>query len=234
MPVHSVTSRQTYEQLWRGRDTVGTTLLVMVLDSYGQEIFEMDPQAFRQELEEGFGVSDIPAISTDKVWALWHSLTSDLVHGDVSTFMNAANVLSGTPLSYDVFDIADVYECAWAITELTMLDASTPDRLSPDVRRYIGEICKEQGLYRPPPMLARVADMGPGDIAAAMESHAGEDSVALQGMVQNQLDFQADVRAYVERRTAKMMVELNNVPLLNKDSKSWNSFVTSFANGVAK
>ena len=146
MPINSVTSKRTYEQLWNSRDTVGTTLLTLVLDSYGQEAFDMDPQALRQEIEEGFGVSDIPTISTDKIWALWSSLTSDLVHGDVSTFMNTANVLSGTSMSYDVFDIADVYECAWAITELTMLDSSTPERLSHDVRRYLGEICKEQGL----------------------------------------------------------------------------------------
>jgi hypothetical protein len=205
----------------------------MVLDSYGQEIFEMDPQAFRQEIEEGFGVSDIPTISTDKVWALWHSLSSDLVHTDVSTFMNAANVLNGTPMSYDVFDIADVYECAWTITELTMLDASTPDRLSPEVRRYIGEICKEQGLYRLPPMLAKVADMGAQDYAANMESNA-DTSEAMQMMVQDQLAFQQDVAAYVQRMVSKMMLELNNVPLINKDHKSWNSFVTNFANGLAK
>ena len=226
MPVHSVTSKQTYEQLWRSRDTVGTTLLVMVLDSYGQEIFDMDPQAFRQELEEGFGVSDIPAISTDKVWGLWHSLTSDLVHKDVSTFMNTANVLSGTPLSYDVFDIADVYECAWAVTELTMLDSSTPERFSPEVRRYLGEVCKEQGLYRPPPVLAKVADTGTEDLAAVMESHAGEDQVAMQAMVQNQLDFQADVQAYVDRRMSKMMLELNNVPLDRKSTRLNSSHVS--------
>ena len=233
MPVRSVTSKQTYEQLWKSRDTVGTTLLVMVLDSYGQEIFEMDPQAFRQEIEEGFGVSDIPAISTDKVWALWHSLSSDLVHTDISTFMNTANVLSGTPLSYDVFDIADVYECAWAITELTMLDSSTPDRLSPEVRRYIAQICQEQGLYRPPQVLAKVLDGNFESLAVNMESNATNPE-DLQMMVQNQLSYQQDVQAYVDRRMSKMMVELNNVPLLNKDSESWNKFVTGFANGLAK
>lgn len=233
MPVRSVTSKQTYEQLWKSRDTVGTTLLVMVLDSYGQEIFDMDPQAFRQEIEEGFGVSDIPAISTDKVWALWNSLSSDLVHTDISTFMNTANVLSGTPLSYDVFDVADVYECAWAITELTMLDSATPERLSPEVRRYIAQICQEQGLYRPPQMLAKVLDGNFETLAVNMESHA-DTPEDLQMMVQNQLAFQSDVQGYVERRMSKMMVELNNVPLLNKDSESWNKFVTNFANGLAK
>ena len=233
MPVKSVTSQQTYEQLWKSRDTVGTTLLIMVLDSYGQEVFDMDPQAFRQEIEEGFGLSDIPAISTDKVWALWSSLTTDLVHMDVSTFMNTANVLNGTLMSYDVFDIADVYECAWAITELTMLDISTPERLGSDVRRYIGEVCKEQGLYRPPPVLAKVADLGSEDFAANVESHA-DTQEAMQMMIQNQLAFQADVKAYVDRRTAKMMLELNNTPLVNKDTGTWNKFVQNFANGLNK
>ena len=232
MPINSVTSKRTYEQLWKSRDTVGTTLLTLVLDSYGQEAFDMDPQALRQEIEEGFGVSDIPTISTDKIWALWSSLTSDLVHGDVSTFMNTANVLSGTSMSYDVFDIADVYECAWAITELTMLDSSTPERLSHDVRRYLGEVCKEQGLYRPPPVLAKVADMN-GDFAANMESHAA-DQVELQMVVQNQLSFQADIQTYVDRRMNKMMLELNHTPLINKDKANWGKFVTNFSKGISK
>jgi hypothetical protein len=51
MPINSVTSKRTYEQLWNSRDTVGTTLLTLVLDSYGQEAFDMDPQALRQEIE---------------------------------------------------------------------------------------------------------------------------------------------------------------------------------------
>jgi len=233
MPIKSITASKAYDQLWKSRDTVGTVLLTMILDSYGQEIFDMDPQAFRQELEEGFSVSDIPDVNTDKIWALWNSLTTDLVHTDVSTFMNCANVLSGTPMSYDVFDIADPYECAWAITELTMLDSNTPERLSPEVRRYIGEICKELGLYRLPPSLSKVAEMGPNDYVANMESYA-TDTVQLQIMIQNQIKFKDDVQAYVDRRTSKMMLELNNVPLMNKDSRSWNKFVSGFAKGVSK
>lgn len=228
MPIRSINAKKAYEQLWKSRDTVGTTLLVMVLDSYGQEIFEMEPQAFRQELEEGFGIPDIPSISTDKLWALWNSITSDLVHTDVSTFMNTANVLSGTPLSYDVFDIADPYECAWAVTELTLLDSSTPDRFSPAVRRYMGEICKELGLYRLPASLLKVADMGPRDYAANMESHAA-DNAALQSIVGDQTAFRDDVQSYVQRRTSKLMLELNEVPLINKDMKSWTGFIKNFA-----
>lgn len=233
MPINSITSKRTYEQLWKSQDTVGTSLLIMVLDSYGQEIFDMDPEAFRKELEEGFGVSDIPAISTDKVWALWNSISTDLVHTDVSTFMNTANILSGTPMSYDVFDIADPYECAWAIAELTLLDSTTAERLSSQVKRYLGEICKELGLYRLPGVLAKVADLGPNDYAANVESHAA-DQIELQMMVKNQIAYQTDVQAYVDRRMNKMMLELNTLPLVSRDQKSWNSFIKNFGGKVTK
>ena len=53
-------------------------------------------------------------------------------------------------------------------------------------------------------------------------------------MVQDQLKYQADVQAYVDRRMNKMMLELNNTPLIQKDKKSWNSFVTGFSKGLAK
>lgn len=228
MPIKSIQAKQAYEQLWTSRDTLGTTLLVLVIDSFGQEIFDMDPEAFRQELQDGFDVNDIPVLNTDKVWALWNALTTDLVHTDVPTFINAANVLNGTMLSYDIFDPADVYECAWTITELSLLDAETPNRLSPEVRRYIGEICKEQGLYRPPVILSKVADFGREDYYARVEENV-VDTTELQVMSKSQQDFAADIMAYVNRQTSRLMTQLNGVPLINKDSKTWTKFINNFA-----
>jgi len=232
MPIKSIQAKQAYEQLWTSRDTLGTTLLVLVIDSFGQEIFDMDPEAFRQELQEAFGVQDIPVLNTDKVWALWNALTTDLVHTDVPTFINAANVLNGTMLSYDIFDPADVYECAWTITELTLLDGDTPNRLSPEVRRYIGEICKEQGLYRPPVVLSNVADFGSGDYYARVEENV-VDTTELQVMNNSQQDFAADIMGYVSRQTSRLMTQLNGVPLINKDSKTWTKFINNFAKEIA-
>lgn len=206
---------------------MGTALLTLVLDSYGQEIFEMDPEAFRLEIEEGFGVSDIPAVNTDKIWGLWNSLTTDLVHTDPATFMNVANALNGTALSYDVLDVADVYECAWATVELSLLDADTPNRFSPEVKRYIGEICKEQGLFRPPVMLFKVADFGDKNYASNIENSA-VDVVELQTMLKAQQEFANDISNYVNRQTSRLMLQMNSLPLINKDTENWNKFVTNF------
>lgn len=227
MPIKSINAQKIYDELWQDRSAIGTALLTLVLDSHGQEIFDLDPQAFREEIEDSFRVKDIPDLNTDKVLALWNSLTTDLVHTDPATFINAANVLNGTPLSYDILDIADVYECAWTIVELSLLDSETPNRLSPEVRRYIGEICKEQGLYRPPAALVKVADFGNPNYASNIESHA-VDQTELQTMLRAQQEFSNDVKTYVDRQTSRMMLQLNSLPLINKDSKSWNTFVTNF------
>jgi len=225
MPIRSIQAKEVYEELWKDRAAMGTALFTLILDSYGQEIFDMDPEAFRKELEEGFGVDDIPTINTDKVWTLWSSLTTDLVHTDPATFINAANVLNGTSLSYDVFDVADVYECAWTIMELSLLDNDTPNRFSPEVRRYIGEICKEQGLYRPPIILAKVVDFGNKDYASTIESHA-LDVTELQAMLKAQQEFSNDIVNYVNKQTSRLMLQMNSLPLINKDTAGWNTFIT--------
>jgi hypothetical protein len=104
--------------------------------------------------------------------------------------------------------------------------------LSPEVRRYIGEVCKEQGLYRLPQALAKVADMGRDNYTANMESHAA-DTVEAQMIVQNQVQFRDEVQAYVQRQTNRLMVQLNGAPLINRDTKSWNSFVDTFSKGLS-
>jgi hypothetical protein len=53
MPIRSIASKQAYEQLWQSADTVGTVLLTLVLDSYGQEIFDQDPQASARSSRRG-------------------------------------------------------------------------------------------------------------------------------------------------------------------------------------
>jgi hypothetical protein len=227
VPIRSIEAKKVYDEIWRDRGAIGTALLTLVLDSYGQEIFEMDPEAFRKEIEEGFGVSDIPAVNTDKIWGLWNSLTTDLVHTDPATFINVANTLNGTTLSYDVFDVADVYECAWATVELSLLDSETPARFSPEVKRYIGEMCKEQGLFRPPVMLARVADFGDKNYASNIENSA-VDVVELQTMLKAQQEFANDISNYVNRQTSRLMLQMNALPLINKDTTTWNKFVTNF------
>ena len=142
-------------------------------------------------------------------------MTTDLVHKDPSTFINTANALNGTAISFDIFDPADPYECAWALTELTMLDPETPKRLDADVRRYIGEVCKESGLVKVPEILASVADFGDEDYfeLSAINVERMEDA---QVFLANQAARKEEIETYVSDKLRSMIHELNILPLQNR------------------
>lgn len=228
MPIKSIEAEQAYQALWLDPTTAGAVLFILTIDSYGQEIFDLEPVVIREELESGFRVNNIPQVNIDKLMAIWTSLASDTVHTDVPTFINACNALSGTMIDAANFDPADPYEIAWGIAELTFMDASTPQRLGSDVKRYIGETCKAFGIFRPPYILASVADFGDDNYAANAESHA-VTSEDLQGMNSRQDEYKQDIADYVQRQTTKLILDLHKTPLIHRDDKAWGKFVEGFA-----
>lgn len=188
----------------------------------------MEPEVIGEEIEMGFRVSNVPQVNIDKLLGLWSALTTDYVHTQASVFINTCNALSGTPVDINNFDPADPYEIAWGLTELTFLDATTPKRLSSDVKRYIGETCKAFGLYRPPPVIADVADFGGNNYVSNAESHA-DTPEAIQEMTRKQQEYSDDIRDYISQKTNTLIVELHNLPLIHKDTDKWLQFVKNFA-----
>jgi hypothetical protein len=222
MPVKTLAASQVYKSLIASPDTSGTALLALCLDEFGQEGLNGDPLGLAEDIKSAFGVSDIPQVNFDKIQSLWTSLTTDLVHTDPSTFIQACNALNGSPISFDIFDPADPYECAWAITELSLLDSETPDRLSPNVKRYIGEACKEFGLVKVPSVLSDVADFGEDDYfeLAAIQTENLDDS---QVFLANQAAFKEEIENYVEDSMRSLIHELNILPLQNREA-GWADF----------
>jgi hypothetical protein len=227
MPVNTIKAQGILKELWESEDTPATVLFSLVLDEWGNEALEWEPKALQDEIKITFNIKDIPQVNFDKVHTLHLALTTDLVHTDAATFIQSANALNNTAIDFDIFDPADVYECAWTIAELGLVDPETKERLSSDVRRYIGEICAEQGLYRPPPVLSSVADFGEEDYSARIEE-AADDPESLSLMGSNQQDFAESVSQYVRERLELLIRMLDRVPFRNKDVEMWAKFYKNF------
>lgn len=225
MPLKTLVASQTYKSLLASHETSGTALLTLILDEFGQEGLQGDPLALLEDIKATFHVSDIPQVNFDKIQSLWTSLTTDLVHTDPSTFIQTCNALNGSAISFDIFDPADPYECAWAVTELTLLDSETPKRLGAEVRRYIGEAIKEAGLVKVPAILGDVADFGDDDYfeISAIAVDQIEDA---QVFLANQEAFKQEIESYVEDRLKSLIHELNILPLQNKEA-GWSEFYKS-------
>jgi hypothetical protein len=215
-------SSQVYKSLWASHETSATALLTLCLDEFGQEGLDGDPLALVEDIKSAFGVGDVPQVNLDKVMSLWTSLTTDLVHTDPSTFIQACNALNGTPISFDIFDPADPYECAWTLTELSLLDSEAIGSLSSQVRRYIGETYKDAGIIKVPSIIAAAADFGDDDyfeLAAINTENLGDSSVFLA----NQQAYQEEIEKYVEDKLRSLLHELNILPLTNREGE-WSQF----------
>ena len=222
MALKTLAASQVYKSLWASHETSATALLTLCLDEFGQEGFNRDPLALVEDIKDSFGLGDVPQVNIDKVFSLWTALTTDLVHTDPSTFIQTCNALTGSPISFDIFDPADPYECAWTLTELTLLDSEAINYLSPSVRRYIGEACKEAGLIKVPDILRKAADFGDDDYfeLAAIQTEKLEDSSVF---LANQEVFANEISKFVEERLRDLFHELNILPLQNRD-KGWSKF----------
>jgi|6_EtaG_2_1085325.scaffolds.fasta_scaffold60096_2 hypothetical protein len=222
MALNTLAASQVYKSLWASHETSATALLTLCLDEFGQEGLDGDPLALVEDIKTSFSVGDVPQVNLDKIMSLWTSLTTDLVHTDPSTFIQACNALNGTPISFDIFDPADPYECAWALTELSLLDSEAINNLSPSVRRYIGEAYKEAGIIKIPTIIQKAADFGEDDYfeLAALQAEKIEDSAVY---LANQEAYREELDKYVEGRLRSLFHELNILPLQNR-SENWAKF----------
>ena len=225
MALNTLAASQVYKSLWASHETSATALLTLCLDEFGQEGLDGDPLALVEDIKTSFSVGDVPQVNLDKIMSLWTSLTTDLVHTDPSTFIQACNALNGTTISFDMFDPADPYECAWALTELSLLDSKALDNLSAEVRRYIGETYKEAGIVKIPSIVAKAADFGDDDYfeLAAINTERLEDSAVF---LANQEAYREEIDKYVEDRLRSLLHELNILPLQNRES-GWSQFYKS-------
>lgn len=222
MPLKTFKASQIYKSLLTSTDTSATALFTLCLDEFGQEGLEGDPLGLVEDIKSAFRVPDLPQVNLDKIQSMWIALTTDLVHKDPSTFINTANAFNGTAISFDIFDPADPYECAWAVTELTLMDPETPERFDADVRRYIGEACKESGLVKVPEVLAKVADFGDDDYfeLSAISVERMEDA---QVFLANQRAQKEEIEKYVADKLRSTIHELNILPLQNREA-GWSKF----------
>lgn len=163
-------------------------------------LLNLHPTALRGELRDILRITDIPQSSMDLLMAATLIAQTDLFYRDLPTFIDVCNILSGSPVSPDVFDPADVYEIAWALAEAYLLDPpETPDvhadRFSEEIREYIGFMAVEEGMLSLPAILSpgvmpanvSVPTFGSGDLDVAMAEADRLRHLELEDMLRHNL-----------------------------------------------
>ena len=139
-------------------ETYATVLLLIVMDTYGQEALEWSPATIRMQLEDDFSVP-LPDGNLDKIMAAITIVTTNYFYQDPVRFVELCNILSGDDAEHDEFDPADVSEILWGISESFLLwppekeDDAYDTKFSAEIIEYIRQTLTEEGFLKAPDIL---------------------------------------------------------------------------------
>jgi hypothetical protein len=199
-------------------EMLATPLLVLCIDAFGTDFFNWEPATFDLECAAHFGVQ-MPDVNRDKVWALVTVLSTDLFYKSLESFIPIANSLSGSEADFDDYDPVTGEEAAWAIAEANIIDPpeekdDPAERFSHDIRRYIGETLKAEGVTTPPPGLAPYVEYD-NDPEEQVGISAGPDPDFVAMHETRQADERAEIERFVDENRKLLRRQLKSLPLTN-------------------
>lgn len=192
------------KDLLRSQETKATTLYVICLHEFGDEIHEWDPEMWSLEIEERFGV-EIPRINSDKLNALVSALTDKAFYTNWQIFGATCEILNGFNSELDEFSYEELTpaEMAWAVFEVKLVDDDLPV-FHVDVATFVGSILGEYGFLSAPGSLsfASIPDMYLG-----MKSYSAEEAA------ENTQKRQGEVLGeYISEQITELLSELRSLP----------------------
>ena len=206
--------QQTLRQVLADPETYATTLLAMVADLYGTELFQWHPTTIRLQLSQDIGPVDKQAL--DKLMAGISLVTSNEFYRRLPYFVQVCNILSGDDFDPTLFDPADVMECAWGVTEATLIspveDGERPDD---EIVAYVRQMLDIEGYVRVPAILRRFA--GVGD---AQSLDYADDPEMFQALVETQTAKAQEVDDIVHESLSDLLGQLTALPLRTGDASS--------------
>lgn len=206
---------QTNEKTQSGVDYSAVAKLLQTEESYGTSLFlgvtavlrdndmpdgmyGLHPTTVRKELEDILRVKHISQDVMDQLMAATVIAHTNAFFDDLPTFIDVCNILSGTPVSPQVFDPADIYEIAWGLTEAYILDppdAETKhaEQFDEEILAYIGYMAREAGLMSLPGIL-KIGQMPQDDSVGGVTNSADLILVSAEADRSRHLEIEDVVR----------------------------------------
>lgn len=143
-------------------------------------------------------------------------LTSDDFYKNLPRFIQLCNVLADEEFNPLVFDPADSFEMAWAITEAMLLSPPEEDEpFTDEIRFYIGHMLTEEGIVNPPDVLRiAIQDVSIDDPLAGDV----EDPAMYSAFYESQRSKSAEITAMLKQQIDELFAELQSLTLKSGDT----------------
>lgn len=135
--------------------TYATVLLTLVVDVYGTECFNWDPETLQMELNDDYQMQ-IPQANFDRLMVAILMQGSPDFYKSLPDFIEYCNVLSGDSYDPGTWDPADTTEIAWGMSEAMLIcppDDGDDEPFTEEILAYIGAALSSEGIMTPPDIL---------------------------------------------------------------------------------
>lgn len=198
-----------------------STLIVALLDLFpeqdpdgkGPAVFKWSPETIAMELEAETGAK-IPSVIMDRIMAGIAILTTDRFFKSTDDFIELCTILSGAEATPGTWCPADADDCAWGLTEALLL-APPPDNdpapFSDDIRGYITEVLKSEGIITPPDILKLA--LPDEETLGRVQSGFADDQVMSEAIWQTESSKTEDINTLVRERLMRLIEQLQSLDL---------------------
>lgn len=196
--------RKRHIEYIKSPEALGTGLLGIVLNAFGAEALEWEPDTIVMELVDRFGV-EVPDENRDKLFALMTALNTDQFYVNPLTFTYICQALNGDAVDFETFNPPDPEDLAWGVTEVLLNDIALEDepntdqQFKPEVARFVGTILQIAGMLIAPANL-EFADYPNGGGFNEDDPLFTEDVSMYQAALGTQQGLKAETDAYVNGR----------------------------------
>ncbi len=207
-----------------------TSLLLLLVDMFGQEVINWDIYTIRQELRDELNTT-IPEITDQKIQAILSMLCSDDVLHDPLIFSSTARVLCNEPPLVDIVAPLDPDIAAWCLAEAAFLGVDDiQNGLSDSLKRYLGACLTYAGIHQVPRCMSQA--ILPDTDADPAEASTIDPDIQSAYIKRNQNETQ-DLDAFVNTRARQLIDQITRLPLQNRDNDSWAKFYSRINKALA-
>jgi hypothetical protein len=146
-------------------DLFASSALLILVDQFGTEAMDWEPETLNTELADKFGIEPSRALM-DKLNAALALLTTELFYKSLEAFTTVCMALSSGVVSSRTFNMADLDDVMWGVTEARLLEGKEvfdAADWSHDIARYVGVLLSQEGIARPPKIL-NFAEQDPREV----------------------------------------------------------------------
>ena len=189
------------------------TLFVVYYDQFGSEGVGWLPETVRAEINQEWHVQ-IAQDNFDRLLAAIAIVTTDRFANEPDCFEPICRVLNRHTFDAGILDhMADVYDCAWGLTEGLLLYPPHGDEpyLSEDVRAYLGAALDQAGILVPPDILKLASR--PENLAEKARSGFSDDPTMFSAIWKSENDKTTDINVFVKGQLKELIDQLESLPL---------------------